>query len=224
MLNGRRVLIVEDETLIAMELGDLVVDAGGQVVGDEVAEFHRDQGLVLDDQNPPAVQHHDPRPARPLRRPRRAAARGESGRPTLGPARSNRQALALLDRDAVDVALLDLNLADGDATPAPVSDPADRSASVWISRPPATGLECTGRCGHAARIARGSTPAARRRCRRAGGRAGALEPPGARPARPRRRRRRAAPARPALCGARGARRPGANRVGQPWAAGRTWST
>ncbi|WP_298966302.1 response regulator [uncultured Methylobacterium sp.] len=66
MLNGRRVLIVEDETLIAMELGDLVVDAGGQVVG---------------------------------------------------PARSNRQALALLDRDAVDVALLDLNLADGDATP-----------------------------------------------------------------------------------------------------------
>ncbi|ACA16797.1 response regulator receiver protein [Methylobacterium sp. 4-46] len=66
MLTGRRVLIVEDEMLIALELSDLVTDAQGSPVG---------------------------------------------------PARTNREALALLDREPVDVAILDLNLADGEATP-----------------------------------------------------------------------------------------------------------
>jgi DNA-binding response OmpR family regulator len=66
MLNGRRVLIVEDEVLIALELSDLVSDAHGSPVG---------------------------------------------------PVRTNREALALLDREPVDVAILDLNLADGEATP-----------------------------------------------------------------------------------------------------------
>jgi DNA-binding NarL/FixJ family response regulator len=66
MLTGRRVLIVEDEVLIAFELCDLVADAEGVAIG---------------------------------------------------PARTNREALALLDRERVDVALLDLNLADGEATP-----------------------------------------------------------------------------------------------------------
>ncbi|WP_407522560.1 response regulator [Methylobacterium oryzisoli] len=35
----------------------------------------------------------------------------------VGPARTNREALALLDRERIDVAVLDLNLADGEATP-----------------------------------------------------------------------------------------------------------
>ncbi|MFE1600817.1 response regulator [Methylobacterium sp. ID0610] len=66
MLSGRRVLIVEDEMLIALELSDVVTDAEGLPVG---------------------------------------------------PARTNREALAILDRETVDVAILDLNLADGEATP-----------------------------------------------------------------------------------------------------------
>ncbi len=37
----------------------------------------------------------------------------------VGPARTNREALALIDLEAIDVAILDLNLADGEATPPP---------------------------------------------------------------------------------------------------------
>lgn len=66
MLHGKRVLIVEDETLIALELADIVEGYRGRVVG---------------------------------------------------PFRSNREALSVLDREAVDAAVLDLNLADGEATP-----------------------------------------------------------------------------------------------------------
>ena len=66
MLHGRRVLIVEDETMIALELADIVEGHCGHVVG---------------------------------------------------PFRSNREALSVLDREAVDAAILDLNLADGEATP-----------------------------------------------------------------------------------------------------------
>ncbi|ACL55316.1 response regulator [Methylobacterium nodulans] len=66
MLTGRRILIVEDEMLIALELSDVVADAQGC---------------------------------------------------PIGPVRSNREALVLLDREPVDVAILDLNLADGEATP-----------------------------------------------------------------------------------------------------------
>lgn len=66
MLDGRRVLIVEDEALIAMDLVDIVESEAGFVIG---------------------------------------------------PFRTNRDALAALAREAVDVAILDLNLADGDATP-----------------------------------------------------------------------------------------------------------
>lgn len=66
MLNGRRVLIVEDEALIAMDLVDIVESDAGYVVG---------------------------------------------------PFRTNREAIAALAREQVDVAILDLNLADGDATP-----------------------------------------------------------------------------------------------------------
>ncbi|KAB1073065.1 response regulator [Methylobacterium planeticum] len=66
MLSGRRILIVEDESLIAMELMDIVEDANGRVVG---------------------------------------------------PARSNRDAIRLIEGAPIDAALLDLNLADGEATP-----------------------------------------------------------------------------------------------------------
>ena len=76
MLNGRRILIVEDETLIAMELMDIVEDAHGRVVG---------------------------------------------------PVRSNRDAIHLIERDRIDAALLDLNLADGDATPS-----AERLAAAGV--------------------------------------------------------------------------------------------
>lgn len=66
MLHGIRVLIVEDEALIAMELVDIVEGSHGRVVG---------------------------------------------------PFRTNREALAMLQREQVDAAILDLNLADGEATP-----------------------------------------------------------------------------------------------------------
>lgn len=66
MLHGRRVLIVEDETLIALELCDIVEGSHGSVAG---------------------------------------------------PFRSNRDALRLLETEDVDAAILDLNLADGEATP-----------------------------------------------------------------------------------------------------------
>ncbi|GJD50650.1 hypothetical protein OPKNFCMD_3393 [Methylobacterium crusticola] len=66
MLSGRRVLIVEDEALIALELTEIVTGSDGLAIG---------------------------------------------------PARTNREALALLDLEVVDVAVLDLNLADGEATP-----------------------------------------------------------------------------------------------------------
>lgn len=66
MLHGRRVLIVEDEALLAIELTDIVEGSHGSVVG---------------------------------------------------PFRTNREALRLLDDEAVDAAILDLNLADGEATP-----------------------------------------------------------------------------------------------------------
>lgn len=66
MLAGRRILIVEDESLIAMELADIVETSGGRVAG---------------------------------------------------PVRSNRDALRLTAEEAPDAALLDMNLADGDATP-----------------------------------------------------------------------------------------------------------
>ena len=66
MLHGRRVLIVEDETLVAMELADIVEASRGEVIG---------------------------------------------------PFRTNRDALAALGRTRIDAAILDLNLADGDATP-----------------------------------------------------------------------------------------------------------
>ncbi|WP_336486107.1 response regulator [Methylobacterium nigriterrae] len=76
MLTGRRILIVEDETLIAMELMDIVEGANGQVVG---------------------------------------------------PVRTNRDAIRLIERGPIDAALLDLNLADGDATPA-----AERLAAARV--------------------------------------------------------------------------------------------
>lgn len=66
MLRGRRVLIVEDEAMIAIELADIIENNAGRVVG---------------------------------------------------PFRTNREAIALLERESVDAALLDLNLADGEATP-----------------------------------------------------------------------------------------------------------
>lgn len=66
MLHGLRVLIVEDETLIAMELSDIVAGSHGRVVG---------------------------------------------------PFRTNREALSVIDREPIDAAILDLNLADGEATP-----------------------------------------------------------------------------------------------------------
>lgn len=71
MLHGRHVLIVEDETLIAMELADIVEGSAGRVIG---------------------------------------------------PFRTNKNALAVLEPEAlartrIDAAILDLNLADGEATP-----------------------------------------------------------------------------------------------------------
>ncbi len=66
MLDGRRVLIVEDEALVALELTEIVTGSNAYAVG---------------------------------------------------PARTNREALALIDLEAIDVAILDLNLADGEATP-----------------------------------------------------------------------------------------------------------
>ncbi|KTS20473.1 histidine kinase [Methylobacterium indicum] len=66
MLDGRRVLIVEDEALVALELTEIVTGANAHAVG---------------------------------------------------PARTNREALALIDLEAIDLAILDLNLADGEATP-----------------------------------------------------------------------------------------------------------
>lgn len=66
MLHGLRVLIVEDETLIAMELSDIVEGSSGRVVG---------------------------------------------------PFRTNRDALRSLACERIDAAILDLNLADGEATP-----------------------------------------------------------------------------------------------------------
>ena len=66
MLHGLRVLIVEDEALIAMELSDIVEGSQGHVVG---------------------------------------------------PFRTNREALKRLESEMVDAAILDLNLADGEATP-----------------------------------------------------------------------------------------------------------
>jgi CheY-like chemotaxis protein len=66
MLAGRRVLVVEDEFLNAMVLEDLILEAGGEVVG---------------------------------------------------PVRSNRDALDLIGRAPIDLALIDVNVADGDTVP-----------------------------------------------------------------------------------------------------------
>ncbi|GLS43666.1 response regulator [Methylobacterium brachythecii] len=76
MLQGRRVLIVEDEALLAIELSDIVEGSDGHVVG---------------------------------------------------PFRTNRDALRLLDTETVDAAILDLNLADGEATPT-----AERLAAAGV--------------------------------------------------------------------------------------------
>jgi len=66
MLAGRSILIVEDEFLNAMLLEDVVIEAGGFVIG---------------------------------------------------PVRSNREALDLIGRHSIDLALLDVNVADGDTSP-----------------------------------------------------------------------------------------------------------
>ena len=66
MLGGRRVLVVEDEALIALELEDIITSH---------------EGL------------------------------------TVGPVRTNREALALIATEAIDLAILDLNIADGEVTP-----------------------------------------------------------------------------------------------------------
>lgn len=66
MLGGRRILIVEDETFLAMELADIVESNDGHVIG---------------------------------------------------PFRTNRQALAAIALADIDAAILDLNLADGEASP-----------------------------------------------------------------------------------------------------------
>jgi DNA-binding response OmpR family regulator len=66
MLSGLRVLVVEDEALVAATLADVLHEAGAMVAG---------------------------------------------------PVRGNREAAALLDEGAVDLALLDINVADGDITP-----------------------------------------------------------------------------------------------------------
>ncbi|MBX9454299.1 MAG: response regulator [Mesorhizobium sp.] len=65
-LDGRRVLIVEDEPFIAFDLADAIESAGGTVVG---------------------------------------------------PAATVRQALALIDAEQVEAAILDVNLPDGDIGP-----------------------------------------------------------------------------------------------------------
>lgn len=66
MLAGRRILVVEDEFLNAMLIEDLILEAGGEVVG---------------------------------------------------PVRSNRDALDLIGRAPIDLALIDVNVADGDTVP-----------------------------------------------------------------------------------------------------------
>ncbi len=66
MLAGMRILVVEDEYLNAMLLEDLILEAGGEVVG---------------------------------------------------PVRSNRDALDLIGRRPIDLALIDVNVADGDTSP-----------------------------------------------------------------------------------------------------------
>jgi DNA-binding response OmpR family regulator len=65
-LAGRRILVVEDEPFIALDLADAVEQAGGEVVG---------------------------------------------------PAMSVAEALALIEAQPIDAAILDFNLIDGDATP-----------------------------------------------------------------------------------------------------------
>ena len=65
-LDSARVLVVEDEMLIALDLADIVETGGGTV---------------------------------------------------LGPAASVREAMRLLQNDAPDAAILDVNLADGEVTP-----------------------------------------------------------------------------------------------------------
>ncbi|WP_408903477.1 histidine kinase [Methylobacterium radiotolerans] len=66
MLAGTRVLLVEDEFLMALVLEDLILEAGGEVIG---------------------------------------------------PVRSNREAIDLIGRHPIDLALIDVNVVDGDTTP-----------------------------------------------------------------------------------------------------------
>lgn len=66
MLAGTRILLVEDEYLMALLLEDLIIEAGGEVVG---------------------------------------------------PVRSNRDAIDLIGRRPIDLALIDVNVVDGDTTP-----------------------------------------------------------------------------------------------------------
>jgi DNA-binding response OmpR family regulator len=66
MLDGARILVAEDEAVIAWALADAFADAGAEVVG---------------------------------------------------PAASVREALQLLDHRSIDVAILDVNLLDGEVTP-----------------------------------------------------------------------------------------------------------
>ncbi len=66
MLAGRSILVLEDEFLNAMLLEDVIIEAGGFVVG---------------------------------------------------PVRSNREALDLIGRHPIDLALIDVNVADGDTSP-----------------------------------------------------------------------------------------------------------
>lgn len=66
MLAGTRVLLVEDEFLLCLVLEDIIIEAGGEVVG---------------------------------------------------PVRSNREAIDLIGRRSIDLALIDVNVVDGDTTP-----------------------------------------------------------------------------------------------------------
>lgn len=66
MLAGTRVLLVEDEFLLSLVLEDIIIEAGGEVVG---------------------------------------------------PVRSNREAIDLIGRRSIDLALIDVNVVDGDTTP-----------------------------------------------------------------------------------------------------------
>lgn len=66
MLAGTRILLLEDEFLMALLLEDLIIEAGGEVVG---------------------------------------------------PVRSNRDAIDLIGRRPIDLALIDVNVVDGDTTP-----------------------------------------------------------------------------------------------------------